>query len=94
LIDYDTPFDGYLNGIACLFALLILSPFSPFSVTALFASIFSSVDDPFSENWTLSLQIFNQLESESYSFFQGQRDGSEPDQVFMLTAFLHTSRRK
>jgi hypothetical protein len=36
------------------------------------------------------LQIIHQLESESISFLLGQRNGFEPDQLFSLTAFLHT----
>jgi hypothetical protein len=34
--------------------------------------------------------IIHQLESESISFLLGQRNGFEPDQLFSLTAFLHT----
>jgi hypothetical protein len=41
----------------------------------------------------LSARMFfkkkHQLESESISFLLGQRNGFEPDQLFILTAFLH-----
>jgi hypothetical protein len=44
----------------------------------------------FSKNRNSSLQILHQLESESISFLLGQCNGFEPDQLFSLTAFLHT----
>jgi hypothetical protein len=44
----------------------------------------------FSKNGNSSLQIIPQLESESISILLGQRNGFEPDQLFSLTAFLHT----
>jgi hypothetical protein len=44
----------------------------------------------FSKIGNLSLQIVHQLESKSISFLLGQRNGFEPDQLFSLTAFLHT----
>jgi hypothetical protein len=48
-----------------------------------------------SKCWNLSLQIFNQLASESISFLLGQRNGSESDQLFFsLTALLHTHVHK
>jgi hypothetical protein len=48
----------------------------------------------FFKNWQFLLAnymyIIHQLESESISFLLGQRNGSEPDQFFSLTAFLPT----
>jgi hypothetical protein len=44
----------------------------------------------FSKNGNSSLQIIHQLESESILFLLGQRTGFQPDQLFSLTAFLHT----
>jgi hypothetical protein len=55
---------------------------------------FRNLARKFFENWELSLQIFNQLESESISFLLGQCNGSEPDQLFSLTAFLHATSTK
>jgi hypothetical protein len=45
----------------------------------------------FSKIGNSSLQIvIHQLEFESISFLLGQRHTFEPDQLFSLTAFLHT----
>jgi hypothetical protein len=44
----------------------------------------------FSKTGNSSLQIIHQLESDSISFLLGQRNGFEPDQLFSLTACLHT----
>jgi hypothetical protein len=40
--------------------------------------------------FALHLQIIHQLESETISFLLSQRNGFQPDQLFSLTAFLHT----